>query len=261
MPHDPAALAESVSASFRKLHVAAGTLNNVSDELGKSITRIDESLRKLNLGITAWVEVSSWEEDDGFDFTSEGVGYAKIKGNWGICLRKVEGNRQYPDRDSVELWAFNDAPRIQRLKALDKIPDLLQNLSDEAAKITLKLQARLADVQIIADTVSPRPMQRLPIRPGTGKTEALVEAAADMDRIREAVGAALEREGHNTAAVLLGAGKWLDKGETVEVEVGMGKKMLSLTMNPEAEKISREALRAIGVTRKLVVFAGEGGVK
>ena len=35
--------------------------------------------------------------------------------------------------------------------------------------------------------------------------------------------------------------------------------MLSLTMNPEAEKICREAVRAIGVTRKLVVLAGEGG--
>jgi DNA polymerase III subunit gamma/tau len=91
-------------------------------------------------------------------------------------------------------------------------------------------------------------------------TEPAVDVeAASLDRIRDAVGAALEREGHNTAAVLLGAGKWRDKGETVEVEVGMGKKMLSLTMNPEAEKISREALRAIGVTRKLVVLAGEGG--
>jgi len=88
---------------------------------------------------------------------------------------------------------------------------------------------------------------------------AVETTATDLDRIREAVCAALEREGHNTAAVLLGAGKWRESGEAVEVEVGMGKKMLSLTMNPEAEKICREALRAIGVTRKLVVLPGEGG--
>jgi len=96
-------------------------------------------------------------------------------------------------------------------------------------------------------------------------TEPAADAeAASLDHIRDAVCAALEREGHNTASVLLGAGKWRENGErqngeSIEVEVGMGKKMLSLTMNPEAEKICREALRAIGVTRKLVVLAGEGG--
>jgi len=94
----------------------------------------------------------------------------------------------------------------------------------------------------------------LATEPATTEAEA-----ASLDRIRDAVCAALEREGHNTAAVLLGAGKWLEKGEAVEVEVGMGRKMLSLTMNPEAEKICREALRAIGITHKLVVLPGEGG--
>jgi DNA polymerase-3 subunit gamma/tau len=91
-------------------------------------------------------------------------------------------------------------------------------------------------------------------------TEPAIGAeAASLDRIRDALCAALEGEGHNTAAVLLGAGKWRENEEQVEVEVGMGKKMLSLTMNPEAEKICREALRTSGVTRKLVVSPGEGG--
>jgi DNA polymerase-3 subunit gamma/tau len=35
--------------------------------------------------------------------------------------------------------------------------------------------------------------------------------------------------------------------------------MLSLTMNAEAEKICREALRGIGVTRKVTFVPGEGG--
>ncbi len=73
--------------------------------------------------------------------------------------------------------------------------------------------------------------------------------------------AALAHEGHNTASVLLGAGEWREKGADIEVEVGIKKTMLSLTMNAEAEKICREALRTIGVTRKLTVTPGEGGVK
>ena len=84
-------------------------------------------------------------------------------------------------------------------------------------------------------------------------------AAPDLDRIRDAVCAALEREGHNTAAVLLGAGAWRENGATIEVEVSIKKTMLGLTMNAEAEKICREALRGIGETRKLVALPGENG--
>ena len=83
-------------------------------------------------------------------------------------------------------------------------------------------------------------------------------ASPDLGRIREAVCAALEREGHNTAAVLVGAGEWRENGAAIEVGVGIKKTMLSLTMNAEAEKICREALRGIGVTRRLVFVPGEG---
>jgi DNA polymerase-3 subunit gamma/tau len=84
-------------------------------------------------------------------------------------------------------------------------------------------------------------------------------AATNLGRIREALCAALENAGHTTAAVLLDAGEWRENGVTIEAEVGIKKTMLGLTMNAEAEKICREALRAIGETRKLVVLPGENG--
>ena len=80
----------------------------------------------------------------------------------------------------------------------------------------------------------------------------------DLDLIRDTVCSALDAEGHSTAAVLLSAGQWRGKGDGIEVEVGMKKTMLALTMNAEAEKISKGALRAIGVTQKLTFLAGEG---
>jgi DNA polymerase III subunit gamma/tau len=83
--------------------------------------------------------------------------------------------------------------------------------------------------------------------------------APDLDRVREAVCAALENAGHNTAAVLLDAGTWRENSGTIEVEVGIKKTMLGLTMNAEAEKICREALRGIGETRRLVFLPGENG--
>ncbi|HTZ90452.1 MAG TPA: DNA polymerase III subunit gamma/tau [Alloacidobacterium sp.] len=91
------------------------------------------------------------------------------------------------------------------------------------------------------------------------KADARGEAAMDLDRIREAVCSALNDQGHNTAAVLLNAGKWSMEGDTIRVEVGIKKTMLGLTMNIEAEKIVKNVLRAIGASQKLVVVPGENG--
>jgi DNA polymerase-3 subunit gamma/tau len=81
----------------------------------------------------------------------------------------------------------------------------------------------------------------------------------DLDCIREVICAALEEKGHNTAAVLLDAGKWTLEGDTIQVEVGIKKTMLGLTMNIEAEKIAKNALRTAGASHKLAVIPGENG--
>ncbi len=93
---------------------------------------------------------------------------------------------------------------------------------------------------------------------GEAVTEVVPQAGTELDAIREAVCTALNDQGHNTAAVLLEAGKWTLEGDTIRVEVGIKKMMLSLTMNIEAEKIAKNALRAAGASQKLVVVPGEG---
>jgi len=82
-------------------------------------------------------------------------------------------------------------------------------------------------------------------------------ASLDLDLIRDTVCTALEAQGHSTASVLLSAGQWREKGDGIEVEVGIKKTMLGLTMNAEAEKICKSALRAIGVNQKLSFIPGE----
>jgi len=170
MSNDPSPLAESASSSFQNLQNAAEMLNSVSDELGKSITRIDDSLRKLNLGIAVWLSVMDWDNtrEGGDDFWAEEIGYAKFNGKWGLCLRRREGTYSNPDNESIEVWAFNDAPRMQRVESLDKITELLQKLNDEAAKVTKRVQARLADVQVVANALS---TPRLRPRPVTANSD------------------------------------------------------------------------------------------
>jgi DNA polymerase-3 subunit gamma/tau len=99
----------------------------------------------------------------------------------------------------------------------------------------------------------PSPVQAAPVDP------ALADPAlADLDSLRNVVTLALNEQGHNTAAALLGAGRWrLDEDGAIQVEVGVKKTMLGLTMNGEAWKIVREALRGAGATQKMTVVPGE----
>jgi DNA polymerase-3 subunit gamma/tau len=79
----------------------------------------------------------------------------------------------------------------------------------------------------------------------------------NLNSLRDVVTAALNEQGHNTAASLLGAGRWkLDEDGAIQVEVGVKKTMLGLTMNAEAWKIVREALRGAGATQKMTVAPG-----
>ena len=80
-----------------------------------------------------------------------------------------------------------------------------------------------------------------------------------LDRIREAVCAALAQAGHETAANLIHQGKWSDQAGNLQVEVAVRKTMLSLTVNPEAEAICRKAMRALGAIQKIAFLPGENG--
>ncbi len=71
--------------------------------------------------------------------------------------------------------------------------------------------------------------------------------------------AALATAGHSSAAQLLGAGEWTLDGASVRIAVpGMGKKMLSLTVNAAAEKIIRQELQRLGAPARFLVAAGAG---
>ncbi len=149
LPSDP--LVEKVESSFRKLSTVASELNFVSDELGKCVSEMDAALKKLNLGIEVWVDISSGQDDMGF--WSRELGYQKIGGKWGIALRTVSGVHGCEEESDVEAWLFNDAPRYLRLASIEKIPELLQQLSVEGSKAASEISKRLTDVKKVAAAV------------------------------------------------------------------------------------------------------------
>jgi DNA polymerase-3 subunit gamma/tau len=83
--------------------------------------------------------------------------------------------------------------------------------------------------------------------------------APSADNLRHEIGTTLAKEGHASAAQFLNAANWTLDGASLRIEVnGVGKKMLSLTVNAAVEKIIRMELQRLGAPSRFMVVAGEG---
>jgi DNA polymerase-3 subunit gamma/tau len=122
-----------------------------------------------------------------------------------------------------------------------------------------------------ASPASPFPAASAP--PATGFVETLTDGSlakaatpapapaesADIDTLRTTVVQALAQAGHQSASTLLASGAWTVDGSNLRIEVaGMGKKMLSLTVNAAAEKIIRQELQKLAGPARFMVVPGEG---
>jgi DNA polymerase-3 subunit gamma/tau len=87
-------------------------------------------------------------------------------------------------------------------------------------------------------------------------------AALNVDSLRQGIGSALANSGHDSAAQLLGSASWILDTSSLRIEVpGVGKKMLSLTVNAAAEKIIRLELQRLGAPSRFMVVPGEGAAQ
>lgn len=151
---------DKVTASFKLLQVAATRLNSVSDELSKSIDALDSALKRLNLGVPAWVKIAGdFDANTGYFWARE-LGYARIGPKWGIALRTRDGDAGDPSHESVEEWLFGDAPRKLRLEAISKLPQLLEELVKQADSIAEKIKDKIGEAQQVAQAITP-PAQRV----------------------------------------------------------------------------------------------------
>jgi len=144
---------EKVQASFRQLSASAAVLNTVSDQLRESISELENALGNLNLGVSAWVTISSDHDDTGRYHWSRDLGYTQISKQWGIALRKTSGDESYPEDDSQEIWRFNDAPRWMRVEGVGKIPELLDALNKQAEDTAKKIKNKNAEAKALAAAI------------------------------------------------------------------------------------------------------------
>ena len=156
---------EKVQLHFEALSSIASSLNAASDELTKVVGILDEALKKLNVGLTAWVTFRSrFDEDEPSAYDDDQIGYCKVKGSWGIALRHIWGSEVFDAHKGEGPWLFNDAPRELRLHGVDKIPELIAALGTEAFNTAKRVQEKTQQVREIANVIA-----KVPGEPGSAK--------------------------------------------------------------------------------------------
>jgi DNA polymerase-3 subunit gamma/tau len=161
----------------------------------------------------------------------------------------------------------------------NRAPSSRQNAAPESSTV-MSRSGTIADPAMAASTTA-RELSPFPVaaaQAGNGSPEPLTEGALakapeiaiapgeglsreglNLESLRQEVISALANAGHGSAAQLLGNGVWKLENSSVQVAVpGMGKKMLSLTVNAAAEKIVRQELQRLGAPTRFAVSAGEG---
>jgi hypothetical protein len=140
---------EKSLTSFQQLSEAAASLNKATDELTETITQLNQALNRLNIGIPVWVKVVQWDDERNMGaYEVEQLGFAKIEGEWSIGIRRVEGHDDSPEPDEVrEIWPFNSAPRELRLRAVNELPNVIDELGNAAAKTAQAVTKKLAEAK------------------------------------------------------------------------------------------------------------------
>jgi DNA polymerase III subunit gamma/tau len=170
------------------------------------------------------------------------------------------GSTATPARSPFGASATNPTASLQSGESHRNVPTITAPLIDAARDTGTILTRQVTPFPIVAES-----------RPN-GFTDTVTEGSLavatapvtpqgtrDSNSLRQAVVTALASANHSTASQLLGTGIWILDGSSLRIEVpGMGKKMLTLTVNAAAEKIIRQELQRLGAPARFMVVPGEG---
>lgn len=156
MPEEPLSPSARMSAAFSKLRDSAKEIGTPSTELSQAVHAIERALEHLHLCIACWTLLSEWTGPDQDEFRREYVGYIELHRQWRIAVRTSEGFDSRPDESHDITWAFDEAPLYLRMKAAEKLPELIEALVLTVEKTTARLKKRVAPAQELAQAVTSR---------------------------------------------------------------------------------------------------------
>ena len=148
-------VSERITAAFQTLTESAENINGISNELAKAVAPLDRALKRLNIGVACWTKISGGGgESGGSDYWSRDVGYARVGRVWCLAIRTVNGDERFPDEEVQETWSFNEAPRYIQVRAVDKLPELIEALVEATDATAKRLRQKVAVAQDIAAAVN-----------------------------------------------------------------------------------------------------------
>jgi len=141
-------------ATLKHLATLSEDLNRASDALSKQITSVEEALNGLKLGVWAWVEISRYVDAESVTsggkplevMRTEQLGYGKHRGKWGL-LYSIDLDE---DPDMTTIMPLRDAPRMEKLAAVEKIPDLIQKIESNAHEVMERANDQAGKVGAVA---------------------------------------------------------------------------------------------------------------
>ncbi len=168
--------------------------------------------------------------------------FGPASGGWGSGLKLEAAAKPSATTASVaEMQSPAPAPA--------PAPSAAREATPFPAPLSPLVSVGLAEPTRLAEPLTDGSLARTPESAMSPSTEAL----------RQGVASALAAAGHASASQLLGAAMWTQQGSILRIEVaGLGKKMLSLTVNAAAEKIIRQELQRTGAPSRFLVVPGEG---
>ncbi len=149
-------MTQNIETALKRIETTARTLNQTSDKLSQRIAEIESALNKYKLGLWVWVDKPILEEDQADESGRYQwkdlycLGYGKLREKWGLLIS------MYPDYDPEEpnLVFLKDAPREIRLVAIDRIPDLLERIAEEATNLNQKVMEKAELAEQIATALN-----------------------------------------------------------------------------------------------------------
>jgi hypothetical protein len=130
-------------------------LNDAAREIEKAVHQIEEFLEIRNPAVSAWVTIKSWNDQSG-EYGRTQLGYDLFGYHWHIGIREIEGHENFPEEATVKTWRFTQSPRKLRISAVEKLPDLVDELTKEARRTARRLREKTVEVQAFAESLKTR---------------------------------------------------------------------------------------------------------
>ncbi len=146
-------------AVLKRLGALAQDLNEASDVISKQIVALESALNALRLGVWAWVVISRESElttpDENGKYYElhhmHMLGYGKHKGEWALLVDNY--TEEFDEGDSRSVTLLREAKRDVKLEAVEKLPDLLQEIEKKATEMAKNASEKATELSDLAQSL------------------------------------------------------------------------------------------------------------